>query len=47
MEKIQRPIAKHHVKLCETFSRLGGRIVGARGVKDATRKTTESTKPGL
>jgi hypothetical protein len=40
----QRPTAKCQTELRESFGRVGDRTERAGGVKDTTRKPTESTK---
>jgi hypothetical protein len=43
---MQRSTVKHYTELGESFGRRGGRIVGAKGVKDTIRKPTETTNLG-
>jgi hypothetical protein len=45
--QMQRPTSKHHVELRESCGRMGDRREQAGGVKDTTRRLTESTNLGL
>jgi hypothetical protein len=38
---MQRPTTKHQAELRESYGGIGGRIEGARGVKDTTGRPTE------
>ena len=44
---MQRPRAKHQAEIRESCERVGDRTEQARGVKDTTRRSTESTNLGL
>jgi hypothetical protein len=44
---MQRPTAKYQMELRESCGRMGDRFEGTGGVMGTTRKSTESTKPGL
>ena len=44
---MQRPTAKYKMELRESCGRMGDRFEGTGGVMGTTRKSTESTKPGL
>ena len=44
---MERPTVKHYAELRVTCRRVMGRIEGARGIKNITKRLMESTNPGL
>lgn len=44
---MKRPTAKHQAELRKSYGKVGDRIKLARGVKDTTRRPTESINLGM